>query len=59
MTLIILEHKLHKNLSFLKELVTNSNLLLPDSKLYLHKVIIKKSRGEGSLMEQDTIENVS
>ena len=24
-----------------------------------HKVIIEKSRGEGSLMEQDTIENVS
>jgi hypothetical protein len=25
----------------------------------LTKVIIEKSRGEGSLMEQDTIENVS
>ena len=25
----------------------------------LHKVLIEKSRGEGSLMEQDTIENVS
>ena len=24
-----------------------------------NKVIIEKSRGEGSLMEQDTIENVS
>ena len=27
--------------------------------LVLTKVIIEKSRGEGSLMEQDTIENVS
>ena len=27
--------------------------------LFLIKVIIEKSRGEGSLMEQDTIENVS
>ena len=26
---------------------------------YAVKVIIEKSRGEGSLMEQDTIENVS
>ena len=25
----------------------------------LFKVVIEKSRGEGSLMEQDTIENVS
>ena len=27
--------------------------------LYVSKVIIEKSRGKGSLMEQDTIENVS
>ena len=27
--------------------------------LYLDKVITEKSRGEGSLIEQDTIENVS
>ena len=27
--------------------------------MYLVKVIIEKSLGEGSLMEQDTIENVS
>ena len=26
--------------------------------IILHKVIIEKSRGEGSLMEQDTIEKV-
>ena len=27
--------------------------------VYWLKVIVEKSRGEGSLMEQDTIENVS
>jgi hypothetical protein len=38
---------------------TNENVKRKDAFSKSTKVIIEKSRGEGSLMEQDTIENVS
>ena len=34
-------------------------LVMPQNQLDLNKVIIEKSRGEVSLIEQDTIENIS
>ena len=38
---------------------SSSFRLFLHSEMPVSKVIIEKSRGEGSLMEQDTIENVS
>ena len=38
---------------------TYDSMAILDSPESPGKVIIKKSRGEGSLMDQDTIENVS
>ena len=42
-----------------QKLVASAKVISKVCELTVTKVIIEKSRGEGSLMEQDTIENVS